>query len=106
MRKKSDLKNKRVLDVIASKYDVLYQMCRSTVPAYSKDEFEDIFQDCILFMYTDQRCSGLTMIEDIVQMFRYRFRMIEFDHAKNKQKRKEISYADHIKTVQKEDENE
>lgn len=84
--------------MVAARYRQLYQLCRETVPSYGKDEFEDIFHECILFVYSDPGCARLVWQEEICRMFCYRFRMIEFKHQRRKNERKEIEYADYIQT--------
>lgn len=87
--------NSRVMEIISRQYGYLYERCRNTVSC-GREDFEDIFQDCIVFMATDERAAGLFRVEDIIDLFVYRFRMIEFSHTKRKQERKEIPYADHL----------
>lgn len=107
--------NERVLEVIARNYDQLYWRCYDTVPAYNRTDFEDIFEDCILFMSRDERAVGLTSEQDIIELFVYRFRMIEFGWSHWKQGLKEVNieqfiksidYANYIQAQRKEDERE
>lgn len=102
---KNKKKNEQVLRIVAQIYNRLYYKCKESVTGYTREEFEDIFQDCILFIYTDPLANGLTNKKEIEGLFLYRFRMIEFTYAKKKQKLREIAYADHIQTTQKTDEN-
>ena len=84
------------MQVLSTDYRKLYSLCRSLAAKYDREEFEDIFQDCILFASTDCRMQGLSDVKEIEDLFCYRFRMIEFSHYKKKQQRKEISYADYL----------
>lgn len=96
--------NHELMKVLADNYRQLYARCRRQSPAYGREEFEDIFHECLLFAATDVRMLGLRKVSDIEDAFCYRFRMVEFSYSKKKKSRREISYADYQSTQENEEE--
>ena len=89
--------NNDVMTTIARNYEHLKQLCcyRSHGLFCSKS-YEDIFQDTVLFVSQDEHASSLSSDKDLIDYFRYRFQMIEFQAINDNKQLKEIPYADYL----------
>lgn len=96
--------NHRLMRMLARDYRRLYGLCRGMAPRYGREEFEDIFHECLLFAATDPRLSGVSDPAEAADAFCYRFRMIEFGHYKTKKQKRETSYADYLQAKESEEE--
>lgn len=89
--------NTFALDVIGRNYHRLKAMCNSNGRGcYCSKSYEDIFQDTILYVAHDLSSFNLTRDEEVVELFLYRFKMIEFQTINDNKELKEVTYADHI----------
>lgn len=88
--------NRKALDFIGKNYSRLKELCNyNDRGCYCSKSYEDIFQDTILYVAHDEISFGMGE-EDIVRLFLYRYKMIEFQTINDDKMLKEIRYADHI----------
>lgn len=91
--------NSHALQVIARNYDKLRALCNSSDHGcYCSKSYEDIFQDTILYVAHDLSSFNMTRDEEVVELFLYRYKMIEFQTINDDKMMKEVSYADHLQT--------
>lgn len=91
--------NSHALQVIARNYDKLRALCnRSDHGCYCSKSYEDIFQDTILYVAHDLSSFNMTRDEEVIELFLYRYKMIEFQTINDDKMMKEVSYADHLQT--------
>ena len=89
--------NSHALQVIAKNYDMLRALCNSSDHGcYCSKSYEDIFQDTILYVAHDLSSFNLTRDEEVIELFLYRYKMIEFQTINDNKMMKEVAYADHL----------
>lgn len=81
--------NVLAMDVIARNYDKLKSsLVIDSTTDISGRSYEDIFGDTCLLIYNDPKASSLKTDAEIVEHFKYRFKMIRFRvFAESKEKR-------------------
>ena len=91
--------NSHALQVIARNYDMLRALCNSSDRGcYCSKSYEDIFQDTILYVAHDLSSFNMTRDEEVIELFLYRYKMIEFQTINDDKMMKEVAYADHLQT--------
>ena len=91
-----------MMEVLAGNYDKLTQLCGYKKSGlYCSKSYEDIFEDTILFVAQDTKAASLKSDKEIIDYFRYRYRMIQFQTINDSKQLKEIYYADYLKPGQK-----
>ena len=91
--------NSHALQVIARNYDMLRALCKSSDHGcYCSKSYEDIFQDTILYVAHDLSSFNMTRDEEVIELFLYRYKMIEFQTINDDKMMKEVAYADHLQT--------
>lgn len=91
--------NSHALQVIARNYDKLRALCNSSDRGcYCSKSYEDIFQDTILYVVHDLSSFNMTRDEEVIDLFLYRYKMIEFQTINDDKMNKEVAYADHLQT--------
>lgn len=91
--------NAFALDVIGRHYHKLKAMCNSyDRGCYCSKSYEDIFQDTILYVAHDLSSFNMTRDEEVIELFLYRFKMIEFQTINDNKTLKEVMYADYLPT--------
>lgn len=91
--------NSHALQVIAKNYDMLRALCNSSDHGcYCSKSYEDIFQDTILYVAHDLSSFNMTRDEEVIELFLYRYKMIEFQTINDDKMMKEVAYADHLQT--------
>lgn len=91
--------NAYALDVIGRNYRKLKALCNSGKNGcYCSKSYEDIFQDTILYVAHDLSSFNMTRDEEVIELFLYRYRMIEFQVINDNKMIKEVAYADYLQT--------
>lgn len=91
--------NSFALEVIAKNYNKLRSLCNSSSRGcYCSKSYEDIFQDTVLYVAHDLSSFNMTSEGEIVELFVYRYKMIEFQTINDNKIMKEVAYADNIQT--------
>jgi len=91
-----------VMEVLAGNYDKLKQLCGYRKSGlYCSKSYEDIFEDTILFVAQDTKAASLKSDKEIIDYFRYRYRMIQYQTINDGKQLKEIHYADYLQTKEK-----
>lgn len=93
------------MSVIAHNYNRLKQLCgyRSS-GLYCSKSYEDIFQDTVLLVSQDEKASTLSSENELIDYFRYRFRMIEYQAINDNKQLKEMPYADYLQASKNKEE--
>lgn len=72
-------------------------MCNSNKKGcYCSKSYEDIFQDTVLYVAHDLSSFNMTRDEEVIELFMYRYKMIEFQTINDCKMMKEVAYADYI----------
>jgi len=81
--------NAHILAVIARNYNALRASLVSDVEInVSSRNYDDLFGDTIVFIFEDIKATPLTEEAEILNHFKYRFKMIRFRaYAESKEKR-------------------
>lgn len=99
--------NPYVLQVIEKNYNKLKLMCNSNKRGcYCSKSYEDIFQDTILYVAHDLSSFNMTRDEEVIELFIYRYKMIEYQTINDHKTMKEIAYADHLQTKESREEKD
>lgn len=89
--------NPYVLQVIDKNYNKLKSMCNSNKRGcYCSKSYEDIFQDTVLYVAHDLSSFNMTRDEEVIELFMYRYKMIEFQTINDCKMMKEVAYANYI----------
>lgn len=95
--------DERVMAVIAVHYSELHESCRVLWTArQSLEDYDDVFQDCVLYVAQDREAFAMDE-ERILERFRFRFRMLDYQNFKDWQEMRQVSYADNIQTRKEEE---
>lgn len=99
--------NRRVMDVIAKHYNTLRARCGyRKYGNFCSKNYEDIFQDTVLYVVQDEKASRLADDAEILDFFCWRFKMIEFQVIHDNAMLKEVEYADYKQTKEESDEED
>lgn len=93
----------RVMSVVARNYVKLRDLCISEVHGtYAGEDYEDIFQNTILYIVQDKDASALLADEDIIKHFLYRFNMIKYQTIQDNKMMRSVDYADYKQNKEEE----
>lgn len=89
-----------VVLTIARNYDLLLSLCKVSVEHHCHGSVDrmDIFHDTILAVSHDPKCRNFHTNSDLIEYFRYRYRMISYQTYKDEKQRDTLPYADYLKT--------
>lgn len=94
-----------IAESIGRNYYKLRALCfRQAACCYDSRDYDDIFQDTVLYIIQDPEALKCTTDEMLVEHFLYRYRMIEFQTIHDAQQINKIPYADYLQTQNKETE--
>lgn len=83
------------MTMIAHNYERLKSLCSHGHGLFCSKNYEDLFQDTILFVSQDEK-APTSSDKALIDYFCYRFRMIEYQTINDNKLLKEIPYADYI----------
>lgn len=97
--------NPYVLQVIGKNYEKLKNICNSNKQGYyCSKSYEDIFQDTILYVAHDLSSFNMTRDEEVIELFLYRYKMIEYQAINDVKTMKEVAYADYLQAKESREE--
>jgi hypothetical protein len=92
-----------VANMIAESYGLLYELCEChSNKLYESQSREDVFHETVLYAIHDKNAPKDR--KKFINYFQYKFNMILFQTTRDSHQKKEINYADHIQTKEKENE--
>lgn len=99
--------NSKVLLMIAKMYERLSDIsAKDRQIYYAGLSYEDIFQDTIIKVSTDEKAAEITDENEFVKYFIYRMRTVQYQTIKNSKRLKITTYADNLQAKESEKEGE
>ena len=99
--------NSKVLLMIAKLYERLSDIsAKDRQIYYAGQSYEDIFQDTIIKVSTDEKAAEITDENEFVKYFIYRMRTVQYQTIKNSKRLKITTYADNLQAKESEKEGE
>lgn len=85
----------RVLTVLANNYIQLMVRCGvSKRGCFCSKNYEDIFEDTIMIVASDDKAKAMSDDKDILDWFCFRYKMVEYQAVRDNRQLREVSYAD------------
>lgn len=82
---------------IGRNYERLHALCcQGKYGYFDSRDYEDIFQDTIIYVSQDPAAKDKHSDSEIISHFLYRYRMIEFQTMQDAKQLKEIPYANYL----------
>lgn len=99
--------NSRVLSMIAKLYNRLSEIsAKDRQIYYAGLSYEDIFQDTIIKVSTDEKAAEITDENEFVEYFMYRMKTVQYRTIKDSKRLKITDYADNLQAKESEKEGE
>ena len=99
--------NTKVLLMIARLYERLSDIsAKDRQINYAGLSYEDIFQDTIIKVSTDEKAAEITNDEEFVRYFLYRMKTVQYQTIKDSKRLKITTYADNLQAKESEKEGE
>lgn len=99
--------NSKVLLMIARLYERLSDIsAKDRQIFYAGLSYEDIFQDTIIKVSTDEKAEEITDDDEFVKYFLYRMKTVQYQTIRNSKRLKITAYADNLQTKESEKEGE
>lgn len=99
--------NTKVLLMIARLYERLSDIsAKDRKIYYAGLSYEDIFQDTIIKVSTDEKAAEITNDEEFVRYFLYRMKTVQYQTIKDSKRLKITTYADNLQAKESEKEGE
>lgn len=99
--------NSNVLLMIAKLYERLSDIsAKDRQIYYAGLSYEDIFQDTIIKVSTDEKAAEITNDDEFVKYFLYRMKTVQYQTIKDSKRLKITAYADNLQTKEAEKEGE
>lgn len=99
--------NSNVLLMIAKLYERLSDIsAKDRQIYYAGLSYEDIFQDTIIKVSTDEKAAEITNDDEFVKYFLYRMKTVQYQIIKDSKRLKITDYADNLQAKEAEKEGE
>lgn len=99
--------NSNVLLMIAKLYERLSDIsAKDRQIYYAGLSYEDIFQDTIIKVSTDEKAAEITNDDEFVRYFLYRMKTVQYKTIKDSKRLKLTAYADNLQAKDREKEGE
>lgn len=99
--------NNKVLLMIAKLYDRLSDISvKDRQIYYAGLSYEDIFQDTIIKVSTDEKAAEITDENEFIKYFIYRMKTVQYQTIKDSKRLKITAYADNLQAKDSEKEGE
>lgn len=99
--------NTKVLLMIARLYERLSDIsAKDRQIYYAGLSYEDIFQDTIIKVSTDEKAAEITNDDEFVRYFLYRMKTVQYQTIKDSKRLKFTAYADNLQAKDSEKEGE
>lgn len=88
-----------IAEIIGRNFKKLHALCfRENIGYFDSRNYEDIFQDTVIYVIQDTMSLTCKTDSDLIQHFLYRYRMIEYQAIQDAKQIKTIPYADYLQT--------